>query len=74
MCTKPALANVFLASYTRTPTKHVSLVVLASSLVSNVGLNSQPDNGQVFNGVVVWLDSPNNTETLAIMNVLTKLV
>lgn len=67
-------ANVVLASWTGTPTKHVPSVVLATSLVSDVSLNPQPDQGQVFDNVFVRVDSTNDAEPFAIMNIMTKLV
>lgn len=49
-------------------------MILATSLIGYVRLDPQPDNRQVFDRVLVRTDPTDYTESLAIINIMTKLV
>lgn len=55
-------------------TEHVTLAVLATTLVRNVGLDAEIDQGQVLHVIRGRVDASDNTEALAMMDLLAELV
>ena len=51
-------------------TKHVSPVVLASALISNMCLDSEPDHCEVLDGEITGIDAADDAESSAIVNCL----
>lgn len=55
-------------------TKHVALAVLTTCKVGNVALDAQGDQGEILDRVLARLQSTNQREALAIVDVVSNLV
>ena len=55
-------------------TEHVALLVLPALTVGNVALDSEMEHRQVFDGVLVRIQSSNEAETCSIVDVATQLL
>jgi len=55
-------------------TQHISLLVLSSLQIGNVGLQTQVDRGQVLDGISLWLQSANEPKPFPRMNFIAKVV
>ena len=55
-------------------TNHVSLAVLASRLIRNIGLDAKVDHGAVLDAVMLGIQAADQTEPFAVMNLMAHLV